>query len=37
MPSVALDRELGSILREIAQNERLRDGSNTKKSFMSLY
>lgn len=30
MPSVALDRELGSILREIAQNERLRDGSNTK-------
>lgn len=30
MPSVPLDTELGSILREIAQNKRLRDGSNTK-------
>lgn len=30
MPSVASDRGLGSILREIAQNKRLRDGSNTK-------
>lgn len=30
MPPVASDRELGTILREIAQDERLRDGSNIK-------